>query len=287
MLDEQDHPKNDTDDVLERHEDDYDDDDEDMPYFDLSELVDGPDLQEGNARICIAEKTISDLQEVLAFANDHGETLSIEESVIEKAQVGLTNIPVAFEESTFANNLEWSDGDFKQELQFWDVSFEGKADFSRAQFHSKVRFEDCEFCADTSFAGTTFEKDVSFVLCEFDDQVSFDRARFEKSIDFSQSAFQKKVRFEQAFFSQTVDLENVEFKDGYDATGSNLQVTATESQSKPKAPQRSAPRKTPKIGPQKTGFNPWRELDRVSKKDMSRRQLLRGIFRFLPEKKED
>ena len=38
---------------------------------------------------------------------------------------------------------------------------------------------------------------------------------------------------------------------------------------------------------QRSEFNPWRELDKASRKTMSRRQILRGVFRFLPEKKEE
>jgi hypothetical protein len=38
---------------------------------------------------------------------------------------------------------------------------------------------------------------------------------------------------------------------------------------------------------QRTEFNPWRELDKASKKSMTRRQILQRIFRFLPEKKEE
>lgn len=38
---------------------------------------------------------------------------------------------------------------------------------------------------------------------------------------------------------------------------------------------------------QRSEFNPWRELDKASRKTMSRRQLLRGVFRFLPEKKKE
>ncbi len=32
----------------------------------------------------------------------------------------------------------------------------------------------------------------------------------------------------------------------------------------------------------KKSFNPWRELDRASKKNVSRRDLVTGLFRFLP-----
>jgi hypothetical protein len=42
-----------------------------------------------------------------------------------------------------------------------------------------------------------------------------------------------------------------------------------------------------KAKPRKTEFNPWRELDKVSKKNLSRRQILRGVFKFLPEKKNE
>ena len=38
---------------------------------------------------------------------------------------------------------------------------------------------------------------------------------------------------------------------------------------------------------EKKGFNPWSELDKASKKSLSRRDLITGLFGFLPKKDKD
>lgn len=52
-----------------------------------------------------------------------------------------------------------------------------------------------------------------------------------------------------------------------------------------KTPQKTRHNKNVKR--KKREFNPWRELDKVSKKNMTRRDLIRGVFRFLPKDKKD
>ena len=50
-------------------------------------------------------------------------------------------------------------------------------------------------------------------------------------------------------------------------------------------PRKTIPRKTSQG--KKQDFNPWRKLDEASRKTVSRRDLLRGVFRFLPKKNDE
>ncbi len=106
----------------------------------------------------------------------------------------------------------------------------------------------------------------------------------EDEDDLSGSTFRKKVTFKDAVFKRRADFNNVQFKKGVETTGSNLSDMKKEVRTQKKL----TPKKYHKrMKPKKVEFNPWRELDRVTKKTMSRRDMLRGVFRFLPEKKEE
>ncbi len=48
----------------------------------------------------------------------------------------------------------------------------------------------------------------------------------------------------------------------------------------------SKPKPKQKPTTEKKEFNPWQELDKASKKSVSRRDLLRGVCRFLPDENE-
>jgi hypothetical protein len=76
---------------------------------------------------------------------------------------------------------------------------------------------------------------------------------------------------------------NTTFEQAPETTGSNLEEAQEAEEAdleRPKKPYRKKPEK-------RAEFNPWRKLDEASKKTMTRRHLLRGLFRFLPEDKEE
>jgi len=100
----------------------------------------------------------------------------------------------------------------------------------------------------------------------------------EDEDDLGGSTFRQNVTFKE------VDLNNVQLKDDLETPGSNLWDMKKETRWQKKLTEKKYQKR---IKPKKAEFNPWRELDKVSKKTMSRRDMLRGVFRFLPEKKEE
>jgi hypothetical protein len=274
------------------HEEDVDDDDmddeedeDDLPEFRLEELSQSGDRDEtGPSRlIVIEERIIPSLAEIVAIANKDNRPISIEECKLAGAQIDSANIDISIDESVFTENARFANGIFLANLAFYDVTFYKKADFGTAVFRGKVHFENCMFHDTVHFGGATFDKGVAFTFCDFHEETTFDSGSFRDEVDLRGSTFRKKVTFKDAVFEKQVDLNNVQFKQGPETTGSNLLDMKKETRIQNKGTQKQY-QKTRK--PRKAEFNPWRELDRVSKKTMSRRDMLRGVFRFLPEKKE-
>jgi uncharacterized protein YjbI with pentapeptide repeats len=277
---------------MKMYEDDIDDNDmdnddvDDLPEFSIREL--GQPGDRGDTRsissIAIEERNIPSLAEIVAIANKDGRPISVEDCVLTNTQIRRADIDISVNDSVFTGKADFKNGVFGARFSFCDATFEREADFDQAVFRAQVSFEDCIFENKVNFAGATFEKGVSFTSCDFEEETTFDHATFGGEVDFSWSTFRKDVTCKDAVFSQAVDLSNVKFEGDLDSTGSNLADMKKEARTKQKDPQKMFQNK---IKPKKTEFNPWRELDKVSKKTMSRRQILRGIFRFLPERKDE
>jgi hypothetical protein len=110
------------------------------------------------------------------------------------------------------------------------------------------------------------------------------------------------VSFKDTVFEASVNLHRVDFDGGVDKTGSNMDSpreddSAKDDQSRasePGAEKEASSTDTPaapapsaiKDNTGKKEFNPWQALDQASKKSVSRRQMIRGAFRFLPKKEE-
>jgi len=273
------------------HEDDVDDDmddnedEDDPPEFRLEELSQPGDRDEtGPSRLMvIEERTIPSLAEIVAIANKDHRPVSIEECSLAGGQIDSANIDISIDESVFTEDVHFENGVFLGNLAFNDVTFDKKANFGNATFKGKVHFQDCSFRDTVDFSGALFEKGAAFRYCDFKKEATFKGGAFAEEADFRQSTFYKKVLFKDAVFKKVIDLDKAQFKGGLETTGSNLSDMKKEARRQTKAPHKMHPRK---IKPKKAEFNPWRKLDQVSKKTMSRRDMLRGVFRFLPEKKE-
>ena len=273
------------------HEDDVDNDQieddkpsEDLPAFTAGELADLHDREKTGAdrEIVIEERSISSLAEIIAVANEHKRPIIIEECVLNKVQIDSADVDMSVDESVFTEEVDFRKGIFSGKLSFWDAAFHKRADFGLSIFKEQVSFDDCTFHNGVNVAGATFENGAAFVSCVFEGEIVFDHAKFAGEVDFSESTFRNKVTFKGTRFSQVVDLSDVEFKEGADTTGSNLMDMEKAAQPTQRRPQKGLPKRAK----QRTEFNPWRKLDQASKKSMSRREVLRGIFRFLPEKEE-
>lgn len=263
-------------DSLDREDEDFADD---WPRFALENLEHDPKLQD--SRIVIEEMTISDFEQVVAFANEHVRPIFVEGSVIEKARIQTVDIPITIDGADLVGPFDCRKGTFNKELQVWDVSFDGHVSFQEAVFGADVKFEDCRFEGATDFSGSLFEKNVSFISCHFGKGASFHGTRFQGQVDFRDSVFKKRAQFQNTIFANAIDLDKVRFEAGYDAAGSNLEGLNKTSQAQKTAA------KSPSQGdskPKRKAFNPWVELDRVSKKQMTRRDLFRGIRNLIPKR---
>jgi len=275
------------------HEEDVDDDemDEDqdeegIPELRLEELNASGDRDDATAGgfIAIEERIIPSLEDVVAIANRDNQPISIEECELAGVEIDATNIDISIDESIFTEDVHFENGVFLGKLAFYDVTFDKKANFGKAIFRDTVHFEDCSFADAVDFSGALFEKGAAFRFCDFQGETTFEDGTFGQEADFSQSTFHTKVLFRDAVFKKQVNLDNVQFKEGHETTGSNLSDMKKEARIQKKGTQKQDKKR---MKPKKAEFNPWRELDKASKKTMSRRDMLRGVFRFLPEKKEE
>lgn len=273
------------------HEDDVDNDytqdetsSQEVPALTAEEIADlqDTDRREAGREIVIEERTISSLSEIIAFAKEYKRPISFGECVLNQVRIDSADVDISVDECVFAEQVDFRKGIFGGKLSFWDAAFRKRAYFGLSVFKEKVSFEECTFYNSVNFAGATFENGAAFASCVFEGEITFDHAKFAGEVDFSESIFSKKVTFKNTRFSQVVDLSDVEFKQGSDTTGSNLMKMEKAVRAKQTRPQKRLLKRA-KPRPE---FSPWRKLDQLSKKNISRRQVLRGIFRFLPEKDE-
>lgn len=273
------------------HEDDVDNDyiqdetsSQEVPALTAGELADlqDTDRTESGREIVIEERTISSLSEIISFAKEYKSPISFGECVLNEVRIDSADVDISVDECVFGEQVDFRKGIFGGKLSFWDAAFRESAYFDLSIFKKEVSFEECTFHKSVNFAGATFENAAAFASCVFEGEITFDHAKFAGEVDFSESTFWKKVTFKNTRFNQIVDLSDVEFKQGSDTTGSNLMKMEKAVRAKQTRPQKRLP-KRPKP---RAEFSPWPKLDQLSKKNISRRQVLRGIFRFLPKKDE-
>ena len=255
--------------------------DDDYPTFTLEEI--DLNAHPSDASIFIESRTISSLEQVIAYANAKGRVLGIEDSTIDKARILTAEFPIGIDDSVFIGNLDCHNAQFNQDIKFWDVYFSASIDFHAAVFHGLVLFEDCQFERSVDFSATVFENNASFVSCDFEKETSFAGAQFKGKADFQSSVFKKSAVFKNTVFSGALNLDTVTFESGYDTTGSNLEDVNKAAQDKQEKATKRQWRGPVKAMKQKE-FNPWAAMDRASKKKMSRRDLFRGIRNLIPKR---
>jgi hypothetical protein len=257
---------------------------DDLPEFTLTELGQLDDTEETGPghRIVIQKRTITDLAEIVAIANKDGRPIKIEECVLTEVQIASADIDVSIHTSVFGQKADFKNAACCGKLEFWNASFVEGADFTGAVFREDVLFKGCTFDMTVSFAEAVFEKKAAFTSCTFKAKVVFDNARFADKRDFSESTVQDGVSYEGTVFETAMRLNSQWLKQS-----PHLSTPGSGDMKKEAgAENRSQKKRHQKIVKPKTEFNPWRELDTASKKSVSRRDLLRGLFRFLPEKDE-
>ncbi len=240
-----------------------------FPVFNIAELKRNTETGEIHD-IDIEEKTIQNLREIVAIADRHNMNVNIEQCVLMEVQIDSVNIDISFNESVFKEKIHFKSGVFNGKLSFWGSTFEEEADFSGAIFKEVIGFENCTFHRKVNFFGATFKKNAVFTICDFKAEITFDNASFEGEVDLSGSTFRKKAIYNRAVFKKAVVLSETLFEESLEITGSNL----------PDMKKRDL---TDEWGHEQTQFDLSHELDTALKKKISRRQILRSLFRFLPE----
>jgi uncharacterized protein YjbI with pentapeptide repeats len=267
--------------------DDMDDEEaeEDLPEFRITELTQNQDHEQGDHRsyIRIQERTIVSLAEIVAFANKEHLPLSVEECVLKQVRLHAASSDMSFEDSLFTERTLFNKAVFVGNLEFWETSLDEGADFDGTIFKKEVSFDECLFGSEVSFVKAVVEKKAAFTSCVFEGDIQFDNTRFAGDVDFSESTFRGKVSFRDTLFEKSVDLTNTTFERTPETDGSNLAEARERQRVDPEPPKKQYMKKRKK----KAEFNPWHTWDKASKKTMTRRHLLRGLFRFLPEEKEE
>ena len=293
---EDDLPENDED--LDDEEDDADDEYEDFSLDELDE-----DSIKKTGQLMIEGSKISDFASLVSWAEEHNVAIVLENCMVYGIRIKGTPIDISFDDVSFMESFDCPGEKFSGRLCFDDVGFGEGADFGTAVFDEAVSFEDCNFYGSVNFANCRFNNDVSFRDSEFEEQCTFDGTTFQGPVDLTSTTFEKMVSFKDTFFESSVNLHRVDFDAGVDKTGSNIDSPQQDEESTEAkdseeiengAKEEGSDTDTPPVPDQsvkkneesKNEFNPWQELDRVSKKSVSRRQVLRGAFRFLPKKEK-
>jgi hypothetical protein len=269
--------------------DEDDDEDEDEDEDDEHTVLNVAELRAGTSRgatriVTIERKIVQDLGEVLAAMAADNVPLDFQDCVIFKAKIKSTEATFFFDGCVFKERLDCKDGTFDGELSFEDSTFEKEADFSGAVFKADLDFEDCVFHETVSFSKTIFAKKARLRSCEFAQEVIFDNASFQGEADLSDATSGQATRYTDAQVGNAVALSHCVFEKGQEITGSNLRDTKTDSftsevNSEEKSSQGNIERTTTP--------RHQRVAKEEPKKGCTRRELLQGVLRFMPQDKEE
>ncbi len=285
-------------DDLDDEEDDDDDDDDETEYLALNLEDVEKELHGGSAALVLEEKTITDFDGLIRLAEAHNIPINLENCLLHGTKIHGSKIDISLDDCSYLDSLDCKHARFSGQLRLYDVGFGRFTDFGSAFFENAVIFEDCLFGKGASFAAATFQQTATFNYCESEGDVDFEGTTFEGDAGFRNATFEKKVSFKDALFKGGVDLKGADFEEEVEKSGSNLDKAdkdappaAQKSEAGEPIERKSVKPAVPKpeikkIKTQKEEFNPWRELDRASKKNVSRRQMLRSVLRFLPKKEE-
>jgi hypothetical protein len=284
----------------EEDEDEEDDDEEDeedeYPEFtglDLEKLI------TANMQTLLIEgRIIRDFSSVVSQAEERGISLAVEDCRLYGTRFAGAKIDMSFDDVSFMEPWDSADGHFMGHLHFYDSAFSHPVNFRSAVFEKDVLFDDCSFAKVATFAGSRFKSKASFMYSEFDKGALFDHAVFDEYVDFSRAEFGKRTSFKETVFEKGANIRETDFAKDMAGMGLNKESLSRkqsphveDAEPSPPEPENqhsetSRPvKKLEQVKP-KREFNPWQELDRVSKKSVSRRDLLRGAFKFIPKKEE-
>lgn len=228
--------------------------------------------------IAIEQKLIPDLKEIIVIANKYRKCVTVEECVITRVSAPSLNVDISIDDSVLKGKVDFRQTVCQGRLSFTDSTFREDVDFGGAILKDTISFQGCTFQKRTNFNGVSFEKEATFTDCDFVEEVNFEDGLFRYGVDFTDSTFGKRVICRGTLFHGAVELRDSIFKQGIETEGSNLQeVTRSNSALQVHSKQRSKPEKRVNL---RLDFS--HELNEKLKKNVSRRQILRGVFWFLP-----
>jgi hypothetical protein len=247
---------------------------EDLPVLDIESLRDT--LHTGRKQVVvIEEKIIPDLEGVLLVANEHNVALQIEECILLKCSLPSVDIAISIDYSILKGKVHSKNSTFADKLSFSGSSFEEAMDLEGATFKGDLSFDECVFKREAKLTGAILEGLCFFGSCEFADELDLQMTSFARKAYFHESVFKKGVRHDGAVFREGIEFNKLIFGKNVDSSlrlrnyGELGRSTDGETEHRIK----------------ETGEHiSLSQLDKTLQRRVSRRQILRSVFRFLPEK---
>jgi len=250
-------------------------DDDNLAVIDTTALENN--LQtEKISNILVEEKVIPDLRKIVAIAIEHKKDIVIEECLLTNVSLDLVSVNLFINSSNIKGKVNFKDAFFEGQLHLSDLTFEGEWDCRGTIFREEMYVESCSFMKNVNFSNAHFQKRAVFTSCQFGEEADFKNAIFENDVDFSDSIFVRKPTYVSTLFKGEVYLNDSVFKEGMEVVGSNLPEMKRDNSIEELDHDQNHKKRL-----QRSDIS--NEIGQALQKKVTRRQLLRGIFRFLPE----
>ncbi len=119
---------------------------------------------------------------------------------------------VGFSGVTFEKGAFFSNVIFKKIALFNGATFDKEANFSSASFRDKANFEKANFKENALFNEATFDKGALFNEAKFKEGALFNGANFKEKALFNRATFNKEANFFSASFSDEANFTEANFK---------------------------------------------------------------------------
>ncbi|VVB71604.1 Pentapeptide repeats (9 copies) [uncultured archaeon] len=122
--------------------------------------------------------------------------------------------PVAFDKTTFSgDDVIFRISEFAEDLAFSDAEFKCPADFSRAKIEKGMTFIKTVWTDRAGFEGIKANESASFRNSKFQGISSFKDALMNGYVDFENSRFDQEASFKGSVFEDTANFLNTRFAD--------------------------------------------------------------------------
>ena len=174
----------------------------------LEQIENGEDIYYENVRIT-GELDLSELELETVFVTRP--VWQISTFGLEK-ELNIVESKIAIKNSTFGNEVDFSDTQLIKSLDFQDSSFLDRANFTNARFTGPANFYNVSFDGDAVFSDVSFTDLVSFGYADFSGVADFEGADFSGFADFLTADFSCVPSFFfDADFSGVADFWDADF----------------------------------------------------------------------------